>query len=433
MRPLAAEPLLSHPFIDIAKDPPTRAVWAGLSLQCVADELFRMAVIWLAIDMVGAAASFLPAAQFIAAFVVSILAGAVADRYSPRATMVCVNLARAALALVPVALALNGVLDFATLMIAAVALSSMRGIFDPALMASVPRLAPTPDHIQAVNGLFDSTHRLARLVGPFIGGLLSLVLPVIHFLTVTAVGYALGGLVIRKVGRGLDQPHAAKGSTADGLFRRMMQGVAVARRDRPIRRVIIANTINLFGWILGLTLGIPMLVASDPPVGFEARPLVALSCILGAYGVGDFCSNLWVSNRRPKDRWRLMFSGYFALGIGTALLPLPVTLGMGSFELPATMLIAFCAGTGGPIFFLPMLTMLQTRVTGSDIAAIFRLRIALTSGSMALSSLVGAWAFDGPGPVLTVVFAGTFMALCGLFGLLSRPPEMRLPPEPGCA
>jgi len=392
-----------------------------------------MAVIWLAIDMVGAAASFLPAAQFIAAFVVSILAGAVADRYSPRATMVCVNLARAALALVPVVLALNGVLDFATLMIAAVALSSMRGIFDPALMASVPRLAPTPDHIQAVNGLFDSTHRLARLVGPFIGGLLSLVLPVIHFLTVTAVGYAVGGLVIRKVGRGLDQPHAAKGSNADGLFRRMMQGVAVARRDRPIRRVIIANTINLFGWILGLTLGIPMLVASDPPAGFEAQPLVALSCILGAYGVGDFCSNLWVSNRRPKDRWRFMFSGYFALGIGTALLPLPVTLGMGVFELPATMLIAFCAGTGGPIFFLPMLTMLQTRVTGSDIAAIFRLRIALTSGSMALSSLVGAWAFDGPGPVLTVVFAGTFMALCGLFGLLSRPPEMRLPPEPGCA
>ncbi len=428
---LPPEPPLAHPFIDLVQDPPTRRVWAGLSFQAVADELMRMAMIWLAIDRVGAAASFLLFGQLVAAFVVSILAGAVADRYSPRSTMVFCNLLRAGLLLIPVALAFGGLLTFATLMAVGIAISSLRGVYDPALQSSVPRLAPTPDHIQAVNGLFDSTHRLARLIGPSIGGLLSLLLPVIHFLTVSAGAYALGALAMRRVGRGLDEPHGvARGAGIGGAVKRMLLGFAIARRDRPIARILAANTVCLIGWILGITLGIPMLMANHPPSGFEHQPLVALSCVLAAYGVGDFFSNVWVANRRPADRWRFMFSGYFLLGIGVGSLPLPILIGMGAFELPATMAIAFVAGSGGPIFFLPMLTTLQTRVSGADIAAIFRLRIALTSGSMAAASLAGSWMFDWPGAIATVIFAGCVMTATGAVGMLSRPPEMaRAPPE----
>ena len=390
-----------------------------------------MAMIWLAIDMVGAAASFLLFGQLIAAFVVSILAGAVADRFAPRATMVFCNLLRAGLILIPVALSLGGALTFPLLMTIGIAIASLRGVYDPALQSSVPRLAPTRDHIQAVNGLFDSTHRLARLIGPSIGGLLSLMLPVIHFLTAAAGAFAMGALVMRRLGRGLDQPHgAAHGAGIRAAVERMLMGFAVARRDRPIARILAANAINLIGWILGITLGIPMLMANHPPAGFEHQPLVALSCVLAAYGVGDFLSNVWVASRRPADRWRFMFSGYFLLGFGVGSLPLPILIGLGPFELPATMAIAFVAGSGGPVFFLPMLTTLQTRVSGADVAAIFRLRIALTSASMALASLAGSWMFAWPGTIPTVMFAGCLMAVTGTVGILSRPPEMdRAPPE----
>jgi len=424
------EPFLAHPFIDLVQDPPTRRVWGGLSFQAVAEELMRMAVIWIAIDMVGAAASFLLFGNLVAAFIVSILAGAVADRFSPRGTMVFVNLVRAGLLLVPVALSIGGALTFPALMVASVAVSSMRGVYDPALQSCVPRLAPTPDHIQAVNGLFDSTHRLARLIGPFIGGLLSLILPVIHFLTVAAGGFALGGLVMRRLGRGLDQPMGTHGAGIRAALARMLHGITIARRDRPIARILAANTVNLIGWILGITLGIPMLMAKHPPSGFEHQPLVALACVLAAYGVGDFLSNVWVANRRPADRWRFMFSGYILLGLGIGATPLPVLLGLGSWELPLTMFAAFVGGTGGPVFFLPMLTTLQTRVSGGDIAAIFRLRIAITSASMALAALAGSWMFDDFGAVATVMFAGAVMVATGSVGLASRPPEMeRAPPE----
>jgi hypothetical protein len=236
--------------------------------------------------------------------------------------------------------------------------------------------------------------------------------------------------VIRGVGRGLDQPLISRGSGIRGAIERMLQGVAIAKRDRPIARILAANTTCLIGWILGITLGIPMLMANHPPSGFEHQPLVALSCVLAAYGTGDFAGNIWVANRRPADRWRFMFSGYIVLGLGMGSTALPALIGLGPFELPAIMLAAFIGGWGGPIFFLPMLTTMQTRLSGADIAAIFRLRIALTSASMALAALAGTWMFEWPGTIPTVILAGLLMAATGWAGLVARPPEMeRAPPE----
>jgi predicted MFS family arabinose efflux permease len=416
---------LNHPFIELAKDAPIRGVWAGLNFQCVSDELFRMAVIWLAIDLAGAAASFVPAAQFVAAFVVSILAGAVADRYSPRATMAVVNLLRGIVALIPAALAAAGILNLWTLMVPAVLLASMRGFFDPALMASVPRLVKSEEQIQALNSLFDSVHRLTRLIGPFLGGLIALVLPVVHLLTAAGISYVAGAATIWRVKGKLDVAHGSHGGAIAqlGVVQRMLHGFSVVRRDRAIRWIFIANMISLYCWILGLTLGLPMLVAADPPSGFEHRPLVALSLILGAYGIGDFLANVWVADYRPVERWRFMFSGYLLLGFGTAAIPAPMAVGLGGAELPATMAIAFAAGAGGPIFFIPMLVTLQSRCRGADLTSVFRLRIALTSMAMALGSLSGAVLFQWPGPVATVVFSGLAVASVGLWGVLVRPPD----------
>ena len=42
---------------------PVRAVWVGITLQSISDEIFRLAVVWMAIALVGTAASALPAIQ----------------------------------------------------------------------------------------------------------------------------------------------------------------------------------------------------------------------------------------------------------------------------------------------------------------------------------------------------------------------------------
>ena len=67
---------------------PVRAVWVGITLQSISDEVFRLAVVWMAIGLVGTAASALPAIQYFCAFFIGMTAGAIADRFAPRTTMV---------------------------------------------------------------------------------------------------------------------------------------------------------------------------------------------------------------------------------------------------------------------------------------------------------------------------------------------------------
>ena len=70
-------------------------------------------------------------------------------------------------------------------------------VFSPALQSTIPTLVRDRDAQQAINGLFDATYRIARLVGPMVAALLHLFLPVIHFLTATALGFLVSGAAIR--------------------------------------------------------------------------------------------------------------------------------------------------------------------------------------------------------------------------------------------
>ena len=70
-------------------------------------------------------------------------------------------------------------------------------VFSPALQSTIPTLVRDRDSQQAINGLFDATYRIARLVGPMVAALLHLFMPVIHFLTATALGFLVSGAAIR--------------------------------------------------------------------------------------------------------------------------------------------------------------------------------------------------------------------------------------------
>ena len=70
-------------------------------------------------------------------------------------------------------------------------------VFSPALQSTIPTLVRDRGAQQAINGLFDATYRIARLVGPMVAALLHLFLPVIHFLTATALGFLVSAAALR--------------------------------------------------------------------------------------------------------------------------------------------------------------------------------------------------------------------------------------------
>lgn len=406
---------------------PVRAVWVGIALQSISDEVFRLAVVWMAIGLVGTAASALPAIQYFCAFFIGMTAGAIADRFAPRTTMVGVTWVRAGFVLLPLVAGLMFAPSFPVLVIAAIGVAGMSAFFNPAMHASVPRLADNPGQMQAINGMFDVTFRLARLIGPFLGGVLALVMPVEHFLLVAAGGMILAGIALSCVGPKLATPFEAPvGESADTLLLRLGRGFVMLRRDKVIFRLLMANVSTIGVWTLAITVGLAMLIEASPPQGFEARPLVALSIVLGVYGVGDIVSNLMVTRAQPRDRWAYMHSGYIIMGLGIVGLPLPLLLQFGGMELVAMAILAAFTGFGGPRFFLLMLTEFQMRLNGTDLTALLRLRVALQAAAMASGGALGLVLFAAIGPAWTVIACGIAIFAIAVIGWWARPKEMEV-------
>ncbi len=84
-----------------------------------------------------------------------------------------------------------------------------------------------------------------------------------------------------------------------------------------------------------------------------------------------------------------MFAGYVILGLGLSLMVVAFVAAPEGWQVPATMALAFGSGLGGPMFLLPMMTRLQTQLSGTELAGVIRLRLALTSAAMMAGAALG--------------------------------------------
>jgi MFS transporter, DHA3 family, macrolide efflux protein len=405
---------MAHPFLDLLRDRKIGALWTGLAFSGVGNELNRIAMVWLAIQIAGPNASFVSMAQFAVVLVVSLGASAFADRIAPRTLMIGADLLAALVALVPLAFASSVGLSLEILIATSMVLAALSALFHPALLSSVPLIAETRERIQGVNALLDATARLSRLLGPFLAGPLSAFVPVLHFLTINAASFLVSAGGIALAGKTIGTP--ARTHDASSIWERLTRGFIVARKGPEIRIVLAANTIVLAAWFVAVGLGLPFLAAGEDMAGLSLTGVGALAMLAGSYGAGDFVSNLLVAGARPKRPGRFMFTGYLILGGGLASVPVLLWTLPPLFALPAMILACFLAGLGGPMFFIPMLTLFQTELGRADLSSLIRFRSALAAGAMMLGSGVSPLLLQGMGAPLTILFAGALIALVGAWG-----------------
>ena len=406
---------MAHPFADLLRDRRIGALWGGLAFSAFGNELGRIAMVWLAIGVVGADAGFLPMAQNAVVLIVSLGAGLISHRLSPRLTMIGVDMASAVIAVAPVVVALIWGVTFWSLVASAMCLAALSALFQPALYSSVPHIAGTPERMQGVNALFDATTRMSRLLGPFAAGPLSAVVPVIHFLTVNALSFIASGLAILSLGRTIDPPPQPQDTMSAG--QRLIRGIRIVSAQPVARTMLIANALVLAAWMVGVSLGLPFLVAEYGVSGLGLHGLGAVAALVAAYGAGDFLSNLFVAGHRPRRLGPFMYGGYFLLGAGLALVPLPLWLLPEAMRLPTMMIAAFASGLGGPLFFIPMMTYLQTNLAGQDLVSVIRLRLAVIAGAMMIGSGLAPMLYTHLGAGPAVVAAGMFIAAAAIWGL----------------
>ncbi|HYE00085.1 MAG TPA: MFS transporter, partial [Alphaproteobacteria bacterium] len=124
--------------------PPLALLWASQTLSAVGDEFYAVALVWMAVGLIGHDAAYLTAVQAATMLAVSLFGGVLAERWDLRRTMIGADLARAAVVLaVPVAVWAGGA-SLPLLLGTVIAVSALSALFDPALQASVPRLVTDP-------------------------------------------------------------------------------------------------------------------------------------------------------------------------------------------------------------------------------------------------------------------------------------------------
>lgn len=379
-------------------------LWGGQALSAIGDEIYRVALTWLAVGLIGEKAGYLSAAQSAALLALSLAGGRWADAWDRRRTMVGVDAVRAAVALVPVAAFYAGRGGLPALALVAVVLSGLGAFFDPALQATLPEVSPDPETLQAATGLMGTTVRLARAVGPAVVGALGAFVPTIHFFTLDAASFAVSALSVRALGPG---PRPAL-PPARGPRPRLRDALREAWADPLLRDVMIARAAVSGLWALAYGLAFPLLVRDLAPGGVGAY-----GAMVACYGVGNVAGALFVGNMRRTRPARIVFGGYLALGAGF------VAMGL-SRSLPWLGAAAVLGGFGGPVNDVPFYDLAQARWAPDDLPRVFRLRMATETGSAMAVMALGPRLLASYPPGAVLAAGGAAFAALGLAGLASR-------------
>jgi DHA3 family macrolide efflux protein-like MFS transporter len=401
---------------------PVALLWGGLALSGIGDQLYFVALAWIAVGLIGADAGYLGALQAAAVLLVALIGGIWADGWDHRRTMIGADLVRALAVLVPVAATLAGPLTVWTLIPPALAVAGLRAFFEPALQASLPRIAGDPALLPATNALFDATQRIARLVGPMLAGLLSGLMPVIHLFTLDALSFLASAGAIAEL-RGVlpprDRAEAAGPARASSRILLGSLGRALpALRQRQVMTYAVWSGGILNGlWYMTIFLGLPLIIAGHALSLFGGSGIEAYGLVMASYGLTNLAANLVIGSRPLLRPGRLIFTGNVVLGLGLASLGLADWLVPAGLLLPALMAAAGLTAIGGPMHDIPLATWLQTLFAPAEIAGVARLVMVANQAGLLIGMLAAPALFAALGTSLVTIGCGAGIAVIGLGGL----------------
>ncbi len=395
--------------------PAIALLWGGLSLSAMGDQLYAVALSWIATDVFGPAAGYLAALQALTVLVVAVGAGGFADRLDALRLMVGADLLRAVALALPIGLGLaTGSPTALGLGVAVVLLAVGQALFQPALQSMLPRLTGDAGLLPAANALFDGTERSARLVGPGLLALLAGLVPMIHFLTINAASFLVSAAALLAILRWHRPAAVAAAPVARGIG--ILRGIQAMRRH-PLLGYVLAGAGPLNGaWYAVFFLGLPLLLQRD------GQGIGSYGALIATYGAANLLSNIVCGSlpmpARPQFR---MFASSMLVGAGMACfagiaaLPEP-------WQWPAWLAAAFLSGLAGPLKDIPVAVLRQSRIPAPDIPAATRAGMVANHGGMLVAMLAmpslmrGEWlgpAVLGCGAVAFAVGAIGFIRFAG--------------------
>lgn len=373
-------------------------LWSGQVFSSIGDEIYKVAFVWLSVEMIGSNTGYLASLQLVALLLFGILGGKWSDRWNPYKTMINTDLLRAFITLIPVFFYLNGTPSFTALVLSSVLIAGLGAFFEPAIQTSLPGLCEDPSLLKGANGLLSTTMRLARVMGPAIIGMLSGVIATIHFFSLNALSFLISAFSIFSIRKSFPTHSTEHLPENEHILKSFVDSWKTLKQNRALFDVVMAKTITGGAWGLAYGLGIALLIHEISP-----KDVTAFGLVMSAYGVGNILSALIVGNMERKNPVMLVYLGLAWLGVGF--------IGMAvSSSFPLILFFSAFTAIGGPLNDLPCTDMIQLQIPLKDMPKIFRLKMTLDT--------LAAFIFMLASPILFQLFPIRSVLLgCGILML----------------
>jgi MFS transporter, DHA3 family, macrolide efflux protein len=378
-------------------------LWGGLSFSAVGDQLYAVALTWIAVGALGSNAGYLGALQAFIGLLAVLFIGVWADRWEQLRGMIAADLASAAVLLAVVAAALvSGQPGVTGLVCAIVVLALGQAVFRPALQSVLPSVVEDTRLLPAANGLLDATGRIARLLGPGLVAVLVSAVPVIHFLTIDAATFlasATALLLIRHRRAALPAPYRI---AREPIWHGVVRGYRATARHRLLGYYLTVSGPLNGAWYAVFYLCLPLMIAHSAGGASGQTGLGSYGLILSAYGCGNLASTVFFGGRTLPARPQFqMLGGNIQGGCGVLLLAaanaLPVEWRLAGFAAASAL-----TAMGGPMQDIPTAVLRQTRLAPADRAAAMRAYMAMVFLGILVAMLLipAAIGFIGITPVV---------------------------------
>ncbi len=394
----------------VLRSGPFRNLWLATTLSLFGDFFSYIAIAWLVLQLTGSSILLgsVLVVQALPRAVLMMVGGALADRLTPRLTMLGSMALRAAFVAPLAVLVLTGRVQMWQVYGIAFVFGVVDAFFMPARQSILPRVVADRD-LEAGNAVLNVTAQASVILGPVLGGLIVQALGTGWAFAADAASFAIG-LVFVLLLPTVSASTAAVGPrmAAGGLSGQIMDGLRYAWSDVGIRVMLIVIAVIDFAANGALGVGLPTMAHGKFAAGASG-----LGILFGAWGIGATAGALGSGFVAPPKRfgWMIVFIAAW-LGIlvgGVGLVPSLV---------PAAALMGI-AGIGTGVVNTYGVSWLQRR---TDPAMQGRVMSIVMLASMGLTPV--SYAVSGPiaqvNPTLLFVLAGGMMLACAAGAAASR-------------